>query len=91
MIEYHNIKLFFQTFTLQTGLKNVLWLKKLEIVFRGIYAFSNFNGEEIDGTFFKEWNNKKCWKLIRNAEKSKFTYNDWGIAFNGKVFCSFWC
>ena len=28
-------------------------------------------------------------KLTRNAEKSKFTYNGWGIAFDGKGFWSF--
>ena len=66
-------------------------IKKVRNSISWTYAFSNFDGEKIDGTFFKEWNNKKCWKLIRNAEKSKFTYNDWGIAFNGKVFCIFWC
>ena len=28
-------------------------------------------------------------KLTRNADKSKFTYNDWGIAFDRKGFWSF--
>ena len=84
MIEYHNIKLFFQTFTLQTGLKNVLWLKKLEILFRGLMLLVILMVKKLMEHFSKN-------EIIRNAEKSKFTYNDWGIAFNGKVFCIFWC
>ena len=28
-------------------------------------------------------------KLTRNVDKSKFTYNGWGIALDGKIFCSF--
>ena len=35
MLEYQNTKLFLQNITLEVGLKNFLWLKKLKILYGG--------------------------------------------------------
>ena len=40
-----------QKVTLQVGLKNILLLKKLEILF---HVISDLNGEEIAGKFYKK-------------------------------------
>ena len=50
MLEYQNIKIIFQKFTFQIGLKNFLWLKKLKALCRG-HVITGLNREEIFGTF----------------------------------------
>ena len=54
LLEYQNIKIFFQKFTLQIGLKKILWLKVTTSIVPRTYVFNDINGEEIVGTFYQK-------------------------------------
>ena len=53
MIEFENTKTFLLKDTLQIGQKKFLLLVNLKIQFRG-HVFSDFNGEEITGSFYEK-------------------------------------
>ena len=53
LLEYQNIKIFLQKFTLQIGLKKVLVIKKVKNTVSWTYVVNNFKVEEIVGTFYK--------------------------------------
>ena len=59
LLEYQNIKIFLQKVTLQIGVKKILWLKRLKILFSGGYVINDLNGEKIVGTFYKNRLQKK--------------------------------
>ena len=51
LLEFQNVKTFLQKFTLQIGLKNFLWLKKVKNTILWTYVISDLKGEETVGTF----------------------------------------
>ena len=53
LLEFQNIKTFLQKFTLQIGLKNFLWLKKVKNTILWTYVISDLKGEETVGTFYE--------------------------------------
>ena len=71
LLEYQNIKIFLQKVTLQIGVKKILWLKRLKILFSGGYVINDLNGEKIVGTFYKNRLQKKNYKKIRNEKVIK--------------------
>ena len=65
MLEYQNIEIFLQKFTLKTDQNRLLRLKKFKKTVPWTCAIEEFNGEDIVGTFYKRM--KRITK-----EKSKF-------------------
>ena len=53
LLEYQNIKIFWQKVTLEIGLKKVLWLKKIKNTLPWTYVINDLNGAEIFGTFYE--------------------------------------
>ena len=53
LLEYESIKIFFQKFTIQIGLKKLLWLK-VESNAPSTYVVSDFKSKGILGTFYEK-------------------------------------
>ena len=53
LLEYQNIKIFWQKVTLEIGLKKVLWLKKIKNTLPWTYVINDLNGAKIVGTFYE--------------------------------------
>ena len=53
LLEYQNMKIFFQKVTLQIDLKKFLWLKKVKNTVPWTDVINDLHGEEIVGTFCK--------------------------------------
>ena len=63
LLEYQNIKIFLQKFTLQIGLKKFLWLKKLEMLCRGHTLLMILIGKK----FLELFKEKNCKKQIKRV------------------------
>ena len=53
LLEYQNIKIFWQKVTLEIGLKKILWLKKIKNTLPWTYVINDLNGAKIVGTFYE--------------------------------------
>ena len=53
MLEYQDIKIFFQTFALQIGKKKFQLLKKVKNTVPLTHIISDLKGEEIGGIFYE--------------------------------------
>ena len=53
LLEYQNIKIFWQKVTLEISLKKFLWLKKIKNTLPWTYVINDLNGAEIVGTFYE--------------------------------------
>ena len=54
LLEYQNIKIFWQKVTLEISLKKFLWLKKIKNTLPWTYVINDLNGAEIVGTFYEK-------------------------------------
>ena len=64
LLEYQNIKIFLQKFTLQIGRKKFSWT----------YAINDLNGEEIVGTFYEkklQKINQKEFRIEKNNQEKR--------------------
>ena len=53
LLEYQNIKIFWQKVTLEISLKKFLWLKKIKNTLPWTYVINDLNGAEIVGKFYE--------------------------------------
>ena len=53
LLEYKNIKIFWQKVTLEISLKKFLWLKKIKNTLPWTYVINDLNGAEIVGKFYE--------------------------------------
>ena len=68
MLEYQDIKIFFQTFALQIEKKKFQWLKKVKNTVPSTHIISDLKGEETGGMFYE---NKLQKKSIKNSLELK--------------------
>ena len=59
MLEYQNTKLFLQNITLEVGLKNFLWLKKLKILYGGHMLLMVLTEKKLLERFMKKISKKQ--------------------------------
>ena len=71
MLEYQNIKTFFQKAMSQIGLKKFLWLQNLKTQCRGTYIISDLKGEEIVETFLRKRIAKNKSKRVQSWKSNK--------------------
>ena len=68
LLEYESIKTFLQKVTLQIGLKRILWLKRLKLLYRGHILLMILMEKNLSERF----NKKNCKKQIKkNLELKK--------------------
>ena len=78
LIEYQNIKILLQKATLQIGLKTILWLKTLKILWRGHMLLMILKEKKlyviIIIIIINLFNVKKMWKLaMKNLHQNSYT------------------
>ena len=83
LLEYQNIKTFFENVTLQFVQKKFLWLKKLKIMYRGHEIVRTFYQKELQKIIKKEFRIEKVIK--RKGDKLFVKWKGYDSSFNSWI------
>ena len=93
LLEYQNIKIFLQKFTLKIGLKKFLWFKKVKNTVPWTYVISDLKGEETVGTFYEQQLQKTNQKefrvekvIKRKGDKLSVKWKGYDSSFNSWIY-----